>query len=108
MIPAEARALAPNKRAYDQNFECVFEDENTTLLTYELINAAERPDVGIICEGRWSSEALSVLKTPVNSATRCKTARDWIKEATDETAMSRHLLMNVCNGSIDRFDHLLH
>jgi phage FluMu gp28-like protein len=41
--PATARELDQNKRAYDQNYECVFEDENMTLLTHELISAAERP-----------------------------------------------------------------
>src|SRR5687767_2960901 len=48
ITPGEARAIAPNKRAYDQNFECVFEDENMALLTHQLINEAERPDVGFI------------------------------------------------------------
>ena len=62
ITPAEARALARNKRAYDQNFECAFEDENMALLTHELISAAERPDVGIICEQNWSEQCLSNLR----------------------------------------------
>ena len=61
ITPADARALARNKRAYDQNFECAFEDENMALLTHELISAAERQDVGIICEQNWSEQCLSNL-----------------------------------------------
>src|SRR4051812_16812374 len=37
--PVTARALAPNKRIYDQNYECVFEDENMALLTQDLVTA---------------------------------------------------------------------
>lgn len=51
--PAEARKLAPDKRAYDQNYECEFGDESMALLTHELISSAERPGVGIIAEGSW-------------------------------------------------------
>jgi phage FluMu gp28-like protein len=42
ITPDEARAEASDKRAYDQNYECTFEDENMPLLTHELISAAER------------------------------------------------------------------
>ncbi len=45
LTPAEARAQSSDKRAYDQNYECAFEDENTPLLTEELINAAVNPDL---------------------------------------------------------------
>lgn len=107
ITPGEARDLAPNKRDYDQNFECVFEDENTALLTHELINAAESPDVGLICEGDWSTEALASLKMPITCDTRYKTARQWLKEATNADALYRHLLIKVCNGSGDRLDDLL-
>jgi phage FluMu gp28-like protein len=55
--PATARELDQNKRAYDQNYECVFEDENMTLLTHELISAAERPNVGIIPPGYLTDSA---------------------------------------------------
>ena len=55
VTPGEARAQALDKRAYDQNYECVFADENATLLSYELINAAEREDVGVICENDWGN-----------------------------------------------------
>ena len=61
ITPAEARALERNKRAYDQNFECAFEDENMALLTHELISAAEREDVGAVCEMSWSEAALARL-----------------------------------------------
>ncbi len=43
LTPAEARAQSSDKRAYDQNYECAFEDENAPLLTAELISAAETP-----------------------------------------------------------------
>ncbi len=61
ITPEEARALAPDKRAYDQNYECTFEAENMALLTYELISAAERQDAGIVCEENWSTKALETL-----------------------------------------------
>ena len=43
ITPDEARAQSSDKRAYDQNYECAFEDENAALLSQELISAAERP-----------------------------------------------------------------
>ena len=46
VTPEEARAQALDKRAYDQNYECVFADENATLLSHELINAAETGGCG--------------------------------------------------------------
>jgi phage FluMu gp28-like protein len=53
ITPEVARAQALDTRAYDQNYECAFADENMTLLSHELITAAERCDVGIICETDW-------------------------------------------------------
>ena len=53
ITPEQARAQALDKRAYDQNYECAFADENLTLLSHELISAAEREDVGFICEQDW-------------------------------------------------------
>lgn len=58
ITPDEARALAQDKRAYDQNYECVFADENMALLTYELISRAEDLMTGVVCRGEWSGEAL--------------------------------------------------
>ncbi|ODU23722.1 MAG: hypothetical protein ABS95_03205 [Verrucomicrobia bacterium SCN 57-15] len=58
ITPEQARAQALDKRAYDQNYECLFNDENTVLLTYELIGAAEAEDIGVICDQEWSNEAL--------------------------------------------------
>lgn len=63
ILPEKARSQALDKRAYDQNFECSFADENLTLLTHELISAAERDDVGVICEQEWSDDALGLLHT---------------------------------------------
>jgi phage FluMu gp28-like protein len=105
--PLVARALAANKRIYDQNYECVFEDENMALLTQELITGAERPNVGLVCEGDWSQECLALLKAPLPATPGRKSAQQWLDEATDETAMYRCLLMNVCNGSGDRLGRLI-
>jgi hypothetical protein len=58
ITPEEARALAQDKRAYDQNYECVFADENMALLTYELISQAEDLLTGVVCRGEWSAEAI--------------------------------------------------
>jgi len=58
ITPEEARAQALDKRAYDQNYECAFADENLTLLSHELISAAERDDAGFICEQDWQNVVL--------------------------------------------------
>src|ERR1051325_1548817 len=58
ITPDQARALAQNKRAYDQNYQCQFEDQNMALLTHELISAAERPNIPVICDQSWTPEAL--------------------------------------------------
>ena len=72
--PNEARAAALDKRAYDQNYECVFADENMALLTHELISCAEvlayghQGDggglalPGVICDQDWTQEALDLLR----------------------------------------------
>ncbi len=60
--PEQAREQALDKRAYDQNYECAFADENLTLLSQELISAAEREDVGFICEQDWSTSVLAIMK----------------------------------------------
>ena len=60
--PEEARAQALDKRAYDQNYECSFADENLTLLSHELITAAERDDAGYICEQDWSTSVLAMMR----------------------------------------------
>jgi phage FluMu gp28-like protein len=64
ITPEEARAKSLDKRAYDQNYECQFQDENMTLLRHELISAAERPasQTGFICEQDWSAEALAWMR----------------------------------------------
>lgn len=61
ITPDEARAQSLDKRAYDQNYECAFTDENMTLLTSDLITAAERPDLGVICDQIWSPSAMQLL-----------------------------------------------
>jgi len=62
ITPEQARAKALDKRAYDQNYECKFEDENTCLLTHELIQVAERHQLSIpIDEQVWSARSLARL-----------------------------------------------
>jgi phage FluMu gp28-like protein len=61
VTPDEARAAASDKRAYDQNYECAFADENMALLSHDLINGADDPLCGVICEEMWSPAAVSML-----------------------------------------------
>jgi phage FluMu gp28-like protein len=56
--PEEARRKALDKRAYDQNYECLFNDENMQLLTHELISAAEKSLI-TIDEQEWSAAAMA-------------------------------------------------
>ncbi|HWY76275.1 MAG TPA: terminase family protein, partial [Verrucomicrobiae bacterium] len=58
ITPAQARARALDKRAYDQNYECLFADENLTLLSQELISAAERSPISID-DQQWSPESIT-------------------------------------------------
>lgn len=58
ITPAEAREEASDKRAYDQNYECTFEDESMPLLTQELISAAERVDGLVADRGEWSLSSI--------------------------------------------------
>lgn len=70
ITPEEARKKSLDKASYDQNYELAFNDENTTLLTHELISACEYSDqIGndtsdpqcFICEQEWSPLALAFL-----------------------------------------------
>jgi hypothetical protein len=58
ITPEEARRKALDKRAYDQNYECAFTDENMCLLTHELIQQAEREGIPID-EQAWSAVSLA-------------------------------------------------
>ena len=62
ITPAEARDEALDKRAYDQNYECAFEDENMPLLTTGLINAAERCPWTACDKQAWSFETLARIR----------------------------------------------
>jgi phage FluMu gp28-like protein len=68
ITPEEARRRALDKRSYDQNYECSFNDENMALLTLELIAAAEYgagDERGLQCcldEQRWTRETLEFLR----------------------------------------------
>lgn len=61
ITPDQARAEASDKRAYDQNYECVFNDEASALLTQELINAAQREGV-LVEDQSWSAETIQRLR----------------------------------------------
>jgi phage FluMu gp28-like protein len=58
ITPDQARAKALDKRAYDQNYECGFNDENMALLTHELINAAERANIAVD-EQQWTAASIA-------------------------------------------------
>ena len=60
IAPDEARRQALDKRAYDQNYECAFADENMCLLTHELIQQAERAGIPIDHQ-EWSAVSLARL-----------------------------------------------
>jgi len=62
ITPEQARAQALDKAAYDQNYECSFADEKLSLLTHELISAAECDDLEQICEQDWSPEVLERMR----------------------------------------------
>jgi phage FluMu gp28-like protein len=63
ITPETARAKALDKRAYDQNYECRFNDESACLLTHELIQGAERLEYAIpIDEQAWSATSLERLR----------------------------------------------
>jgi len=61
ITPEAARAQALDKRAYDQNYECQFNDENMCLLTHELIQQAERPGLAIDHQA-WSAATFDRLQ----------------------------------------------
>ena len=59
ITPEEARAQSNDKRAYDQNYECSFENECTPLLTEAAITAAERAELAECVERQhWTAAAL--------------------------------------------------
>jgi phage FluMu gp28-like protein len=60
ITPEQARNKALDKRAYDQNYECQFADENMCLLTHELIQQAERDGIPID-EQAWSPVSMARL-----------------------------------------------
>lgn len=72
ITPEQARALALDKRAYDQNYECIFEASSCVLLTNELISQAEDPDVGVICDDAWSDAARGFLTQSTPRAQRAQ------------------------------------
>ena len=62
ITPEEARAAAIDKDSYDQNYECRFIGEAQSLLSGDLIERSAEAEVGIICSGDWSPEALQLLE----------------------------------------------
>jgi phage FluMu gp28-like protein len=65
ITPAEARRRSLDKRSYDQNYECSFNDENMALLTLALISAAEYddPEECRIEQDDWSLDTLDFLRS---------------------------------------------
>jgi phage FluMu gp28-like protein len=61
LTPDQARNEASDKRAYDQNYECEFNDEALALLTQELISQAEREGVAID-DQEWSNISLKRIR----------------------------------------------
>ena len=61
LTPFSARSRALDKAAYDQNYECIFADENLTLLSDELISAAETDGIGAISSQEWPASTLELL-----------------------------------------------
>ena len=61
LTPDEARAQSSDKRAYDQNYECEFGDENSALLTADLISLAEREGIPIDQQA-WSASSLARMR----------------------------------------------
>ena len=61
ITPEEARRKALDKRAYDQNYECKFADENMGLLTNELIQQAIREGIPID-EQNWGPASLARMR----------------------------------------------
>jgi len=61
VLPEEARARALDKCAYDQNYECKFNDENQCLLTLQLIQSAQRAGHPVD-EQAWSAATLQRLR----------------------------------------------
>lgn len=59
ITPDQARALALDKRAYDQNYENLPGDSNLVLLTHELIAAAQDDLCGVVCEQDWNPAAIA-------------------------------------------------
>lgn len=62
ITPDQARAESSDKRSYDQNYECEFNDEASALLTQELISAAEREGVAIERQ-EWSEATVERLRS---------------------------------------------
>ena len=61
ITPEEARERALNKQAYDQNYECTFENEESCLISSDMISAVEQNDVGYVCVKDWTPIALARL-----------------------------------------------
>lgn len=57
ITPEEAQKKSLDKRAYLQNYECQFTDENMALLTQELISAAEREGI-TIDDQQWTAASV--------------------------------------------------
>ena len=62
ITPDEAYALAIDKKAYEQNYECIFDEESRALLSLDMILQAEKEGVGYVCDQEWSQAALNWMR----------------------------------------------
>jgi phage FluMu gp28-like protein len=76
ITPDQARGLALDKRAYGQNYECIFESSAMVLLPNDLISQAEDPEVGVLCEDDWSDVAREILTLSTQRASRAQSERN--------------------------------
>jgi phage FluMu gp28-like protein len=102
--PDQARAAALDKAAYDQNYECAFNEENMALLTHALISACEYPgnpgapisEAAEGTSGGWRAGEPRSASSPVpsnSSSPECHIcSQDWSNDAL--------ALLRSCKGPL--------
>ena len=100
ITPDEAREQASDKRAYEQNYECAFEDENAALLTQELISAAERAGDVTIDRQDWTAASLARLESATG---RLEAGVDVgrTRDLTVVTVLERHGELRACVAMLE-------
>jgi phage FluMu gp28-like protein len=80
ITPGEARDEAADKSAYDQNYECLFADEASVLLSRELISLAQREGLCEIDRQAWGDTAIARMaraKGPLHLGQDVARTRDF-------------------------------